>query len=610
MSIFEGVQFSFDLAYFLLVLGLYLLASLFSLPPIVLHITLLLALMPIAYEAYKRLRERKIGTELFLVVASALSFIGHQERAMIIVLLIMLFAHFLEDFIAERADDAIKNLVKLIPDKVLVKEDDEEQELPLSKVKPGMVVVIGTGKRIPVDGKIIKGAAAVNESSLTGESALKEKSVGAKVFAGTYLESGSVYVAVEKVGADTFFGKIVDLVQASQEKKARVAVVADRVATVLVPSVLIFFGIVWLVTKNFDLLVTLLVFGSPVELTLITPLTIISSSIAAFRRGILVKGGAALEVLSNVDTLIFDKTGTLTIGEPYIVKVEVMQPNFTEEDVVQISAVAEKRSDHVAAKAFLRKAEELGLKIFDPDKYSSISGHGVEIVYKGKKWILGNKHFVSAQEHGNIKVTDNAQDGAYTILYLGSEGKLYGKIFIADKVRYDAKDIIKKLKQLGIKKIVLLSGDRQEIVNSVAKDLDIKEAYGDVFPDQKLKLIADLQKTGHVVAMTGDGINDAPALRGANVGIAMGAMGMEPAIDASDIVLMTNDLSKITFVYQLAKKTMAVIRQNLFYGFAAIHLLGMVLAFFGVIQPVSAALFHAVPDTLILLNSIRLTRFK
>lgn len=610
MSIFEGVQFSFDLAYFLLVLGLYLLASLFSLPPIVLHITLLLALMPIAYEAYKRLRERKIGTELFLVVASALSFIGHQERAMIIVLLIMLFAHFLEDFIAERADDAIKNLVKLIPDKVLVKDGDEEQELPLSAVKPGMIVVVGTGKRIPVDGKIIKGAAAVNESSLTGESVLKEKSVGAKVFAGTYLESGSVYVAVEKVGADTFFGKIVDLVQASQEKKARVTVIADRVATVLVPSVLIFFGIVWLVTKNFDLLVTLLVFGSPVELTLITPLTIISSSIAAFRHGILVKGGAALEVLSNVDTLIFDKTGTLTIGEPYIVKVEAMQPNFTEEDIIQISAVAEKRSDHVAAKAFLRKAEELGLKIFDPDEYSSISGHGVEIVYKGNKWFLGNKHFVSAPEHGNIKVTDNAQDGAYTILYLGSEGNLYGKIFIADKVRYDAKDIIKKLKQLGIKKIVLLSGDRQEIVNSVATELDIKEAYGDVFPDQKLKLIADLQKTGHVVAMTGDGINDAPALRGANVGIAMGAMGMEPAIDAADIVLMTNDLSKITFVYELAKKTMAVIRQNLFYGFAAIHLLGMVLAFFGVIQPVSAALFHAVPDTLILLNSIRLTRFK
>lgn len=583
------------------------------LPPFFIHIPLLLAFIPISWQAGKKLLEKKIGTEFFLTFATIISLIGDQERAMTIILLIMLFAQYLESLIAYRTHQEIQSLIKLIPQTALVIIDGKEKSIALKDIEPDTLIIIKTGGRIPIDGTIISGAATINEASLTGESTLQEKHIHAQVFAGTFVEAGSITVKTAKVGKDTFFGKIITLVEKSEEKKAKVSILADTIAFYLVPSLLLFIVLVWIITNNIQLVTTLLVFGSPLELTLITPLAILAGIIAAFKQGVLVKGGLALEKFSKADTIIFDKTGTLTMGEPTIVNIHVIDPRYSEKEVITIAAIAEKRSDHVLAKAVLKKAHEMHINVPDPEGYSSLSGHGVHIMYKNQRCFLGNKHFIEAPEHGNIKIPENLTQKGTTplsLFYLGCGGTLIATLSVADTIRAEAQHTVDGLKKTGIKKCMLLSGDQQPIAAQIAARLHIQEARGEVFPDQKLTIIEDLQKKGHIIAMVGDGINDAPALKQADIGIALGAMGMEPAIEAADIVLSSNDLSKIIFVRALSQKIFKVIIQNIVIGFFIIHAFGFFLAFMSLITPIQAALFHAVPDIAILLNSARLANFK
>lgn len=601
------------LIYIVFIFIVYILSLVKFLPEFFIHVPLILAFIPISYKALQKLREKKIGTELFLTIATIISLIGHQEKAMGVVLIIMLIAEYLEGLITNRTQQEIKSLINLIPKNALIKINNEEKIIPINELKAGMLVVIKTGGLIPVDGIIVQGSATVNEASLTGESIPKEKNVSKEVFAGTFVESGSIIIKTEKVGEDTFFGKISMLVQKAEQKKAKISILTDKIALYLVPILLTLIGLTWLITKNLNLVTTLLIFGSPLELTLITPLAILSGIIAAFRNGILVKGGLVLEKFSKADTIIFDKTGTLTIGDPEVAKIESYNQKYNEKEVLKIAAIAEKRSDHILAKAILKKAKEENIIVPDPENYVSVSGHGVEIKYNNEKCFLGNKHFIEAPEHGNIKISKNIEkieSEQYSSFYIGCSGKLYGKIYITDKIRPDAKQTISDLKKLGFKDLFLLSGDKQKIATYIAKLLNIPIAYGEVFPDQKLFMIESLQNKKHIVAMIGDGINDAPALKQANIGIAMGAMGMEPAIEAADIVLITNDLYKVVFVYALSKKIFKVIQQNLLIGFVLIHGLGITLTFLGFIDPLKAALFHAVSDIAILINSAKLINFR
>jgi len=581
-------------------------------PASVIHLSLLLAFIPVSYKALQQLTAKKIGTEFFLTIATIISFIGNQEMPMNVVLIIMLFAEYLEQLVAYRTQKEIKSLINLIPKNVLVKIDHEEKIIPISQLRSGMIVIVNTGGQIPVDGIITDGTATVNESALTGESIPKEKTVANKVYAGTFVQTGSIIIKTEKVGADTLFGKISTLVQKAEQKKAHVAVLTEKIAFYLVPILLILIGLTWLITNNLNLVTTLLIFGSPLELTLITPLAILSGIIAAFRNGILVKGGLVLEKLSKADTIIFDKTGTLTIGEPVVTTIESYDPKYNEREILKIAAIAEKRSDHVLSKAILKKAALEHITIPDPSDYTSEPGHGVQITYDNAVWFLGNKHFIEAPEHGNVTIMNDLEHEPYlySSFYLGSNKKLYGKIYITDEIRPDAQQTIQDLQNAGLRDVILLSGDKQAVAAHTAGLLGIKQAHGEVFPDQKLAIIEHLQQTNHIVAMVGDGINDAPALKQANVGIAMGAMGMEPAIEAADIVLTTNDLYKVFFVYVLSKKIFSVIQQNLLFGFLLIHGLGITLTFLGYVDPLRAALFHAVSDIAILINSARLINFR
>src|SRR3990167_5705398 len=521
------------LLYIAFIILLYTLIIIKILPEIFIHVPLILAFIPTCYKAIQNLKERRVGTELFITIAAIISFIGHQEQAMGIVLIIMLIANYLEELISKRTEKEIRSLINLIPQNAIIKIDGIEKTIEINAIKPDMLVLVKTGARIPVDGTIVEGVAAINEAALTGESIPKEKGISDFAYAGTFIESGSIVVKTEKIGQDTFFGKIVDLVQTAKDKKAKISILTDKIAFFLVPSMLILIAITWFITKNLNLITTLLVFGSPLELTLITPIAILSGIIAAFRNGVLVKGGLALERFSKVDTIIFDKTGTLTIGQPEVINIESYDQNFTKKDILTIAAIAEKRSGYALSKAILKKAAEENLNIPDPESYKSIIGHGIEIVYNNQKWFLGNKHFLQSPEHGNINITNlqaSEEDKKYSSFYIGNAGKLYGKIYTTDKIRHDAKQTIEDLKQAGLRDMILLSGDTRLIANEVGTQLGFTKAYGDVFPDQKLLVIDKLQKEGHSVSMVGDGINDAPALKQANVGIAMGIIGMEPAI--------------------------------------------------------------------------------
>lgn len=579
------------------------------------HIPLILAAIPIVLSALSHLRHGFISTELFLTCATIVSFIGHQEQAMTIVLLIMLAARYLEMIIEQRTERAIKSLINLIPTEVYLKKGTEEKEVPLSHVQPGMTIIIRTGARIPVDGRIIEGTASINEAALTGESDLQEKSISQAVFAGTFVEAGSVVILVEKIGENTIFGKITAFLLHADESKAPITVFANRVARWLVPTLLVFIAGVWFFTGNLRLVTTLLVFGSPLELTLVTPLTVLAGVAAAFRNGILVKSGLSLETFSKATTIIFDKTGTLTLGEPHITGIKSLNSAYSEKDILTIAAVVEKRSNHALSKALRIKTEEEHMVIPDPDNYQSLAGHGVTATYQGKEYMVGNRHFI--EEHGHTLIEQNVafQEGNETLQSIHfiatTQGVLCGALCVSDTLREDAHQLIDYLKnEAKIPSLVLLSGDKQDIASHVATSLGISEAYGQVLPEQKLSMIKERQDRGEVVVMLGDGINDAPALAQADVGIAMGAMGMEPAIEAADIVFMANNLKSFIFLVELSRKVLRTIKQNIFLGFIIFHTFGMTLAFLGILNPIKAALFHALPDGFILINSARLINFK
>lgn len=578
------------------------------------YLSLILAWLPLVWKAMLDLFNWKIGNEFFLAFATLFALIGRQEISIMIILIIMLLASYAELLIKRQTEQALSGILQLIPDEVTILQDQTETVLPLDQVEIGMEAIIKTGRRISVDGIIVQGAAAINEAALTGEGMSKDKTIGERVFAGSFIEAGSIIVRVDRVQKETLFSKMTNLLVEAEQHKAQVTILTERIVNFFIPTYLILIILVWIMTKNFNTVLALLIFGSPLELALITPLAILAGTVAAFRRGILVKGGQALEGLAQVDLMVFDKTGTLTLGEPRVAYVGSYDSSLSEATILLLAAMSEKYSDHVVAKALNAKLQLDGITVPFPDKYNSIVGHGVEVEYQGQRYFFGNKHFIEASEHGNSRIPVKQlicpEEQLHSVFYLASNGQVLGKVCIADVVRQDAKSSINQLFETGIKDITLLSGDRQEIATEVAKQLHIAYAYGDLFPDQKLEFIKLQQQSGRVVGMVGDGINDAAALQQSHVGIALGAMGMEPAINAADIVLMTNELQKVVYVRRLSQQVLKTIKQNLVIGFLLLHAFGLILTLMHVVTPLQAALAHAISDVFILLNASRLISFK
>ena len=593
----------------ILVTGLIALLYWRQLVPIqILWIAIAIGLYPLVKTGLMDLiHERKVGTEIFVTIATLVAVLGGETVAGAVLMVIILIAEFIAELNMDRARASIKGLIGSVPQVALRRGVEGEREVAIDQLITGDIVLVRAGEKIPVDGSVVGGAASINEAPITGESLPKDKSMGDLVFAGTIVASGALDIKTEKVGGDTTFARIIGLVENAEAAQAPVQKLADKVASWLIPVVFVFLIAVYLVTRDVRMIVTLLIFTSPAELGLATPLVMIAAIARAARHGILVKGGLYLESLAKVDVMVFDKTGTLTANKPEVVRVEVSDPRFTEMELLSLAAAADRRSAHPLAKAVVDYATLKQVAVPEPDQYEQVQGRGVIATVSGREVLVGNAALII--ENG-IQLTAAIESGGQTPVHVAVDGQFAGVIFIADLLRPGAREALVKLKETGVKRLVMLTGDNEATAQAVAKELGIDEVRANLMPEDKVNAIEELKKQGHRVAMIGDGINDAPALARADVGIAMGGGGTQSALEAADIVLMTDDLSKIVSARAIARRAYRTIQENLFVGVGVVHVLGITAALMGWIGPIQAALIHLGPDILVFVNSAKLLRVR
>jgi heavy metal translocating P-type ATPase len=550
--------------------------------------------------------EHQIGTEIFVTIATTIALGGREYVAAAVLMNIILIAEFIADLNTERARASIKSLIGSVPQTVTVRRSGSEHIIPAAEVKIGDIVLVRGGEKIPVDGTVCSGQASVNEATITGESVPQEKGLDSLVLAGTIVESGAVDIRTDRLGQDTMFARIIALVETAEEKQAPVQKLADRVATWLIPIVFVFLLAVYFITHDVRKIVTLLIFTSPAELGLATPLVIIAAIARAAKSGILIKGGIYLESLAKSNVMVFDKTGTLTIGQPEVVGVQLTDLSISKEEFLILAASADRRSGHPFAKAIVTYAQRLNLQLLEPVTFEMIQGRGVKATFEGKEVLVGIEALMRENKINFSKFMSTQG----TVNYVAVNRRVAGTLELADKVRPGAKEAILRLKKTGIKKVVMLTGDNSVVAHRIAEQLSIEDVQAELLPEDKVNAIVRLEEQGYHVTMVGDGVNDAPALARASVGIAMGARGTQAALEAADIALMTDDLSKIVFARALARRAYRTIQENLYVGVGVVHVLGITAALLGWIGPIQAAMIHLGPDILVFVNSVKLLRVR
>lgn len=483
-------------------------------------------------------RERRIGTEVFVTVATTIAMLGKEYVAGAILMVIILIAELIAELNTERARASIRGLIGTVPTTVRIRRAAGEVTVPTAEVRPGDVVIVKAGEKIPVDGVVAAGDASVDQAPITGESIPQKKTPGAPVFAGTIVELGALHITTRGVGTDTTFARIVALVESAEEQRAPIQRLADRVASWLIPAVAVFLVIVWFVTHDLKMIITLLIFTSPAELGLATPLVVIAAIARAARSGILLKGGIYLEELAKVTVIAFDKTGTVTTGEPTVTGIDVYDTSMKETDLLQLAAAAERRSSHPLANAIVARASALKIDVSEPTTFTVVRGRGIRATVSGRDILAGNAAFLA---EAGVALPSGHADEASAVVYIARDGRASGAIRLADGLRPGAREAIAGLRASGIERIVMLTGDNAAIANRIGGELGVDTVMGDLLPEGKVAPIEKLKAGGARVAMVGDGINDAPALAAAHVGIAMGAAGTQAAIEAADVALMTND---------------------------------------------------------------------
>jgi Zn2+/Cd2+-exporting ATPase len=563
-----------------------------------------LGLYPLAKAGLIELvRERKIGTEIFVSVATVIAVLSSEYIAGSVLMTIILIAEFIADFNTDRARASIKALIGATPRTAVVRTPAGEQTVPVEQLTVGAIVLARAGDSIAADGVVVAGTAAVDEARITGESLPVEKAPGASVLAGTLVASGAIDIRTEKVGPDTMFSRIIQLVERAESEEAPVQKLADRVAAWLIPVVVIFLVVVFLITHDVRKILALLIFTSPAELGLATPMVMIAAIARAARQGILIKGGLYLEELAKVDAMVFDKTGTLTYGEPRVVGITVSDADISETDLLRYAASADRRSAHPLAGAVVKEAEARGLTLPEAENFRTIHGRGVIGVVEAREVMVGNEALLA--DNSVSGVSEIAGREGTTVL-VAVNGRFAGTLQFEDQIRPGAAEVIKRLSATGIKRVVMLTGDNDTTARYVGNAVGITDVRSRLLPEDKIAAIESLRREGFVVAMVGDGVNDAPALARANVGIAMGTRGTQAALEAANVALMKDDLAKLLTARALALRAYRTIKENLLFGVGVVHVLGITAALVGWIGPVQAALLHLGPDVLVFVNSIKL----
>jgi Cd2+/Zn2+-exporting ATPase len=563
----------------------------------------------IAVRAIRSLRNRHISIELLVTIATigALAIGEYWEAAAVTFLFV--FGAYLEARTLSRTREVLKGLLDLAPVTATVIREGRQVEVSPTEVVVDETVLVKPGAKIAVDGEVVDGRSFVDQSAITGEPIPEEKSAGMQVFAGTVNQAGLLKVRATGVGADTTLARIIRRVEEAQEEKAPTQRFIERFSQWYTPFIIALSVIVYLITRDIELALTLLVIGCPGALVISTPVSIVAGIGRAAKSGILIKGGEYLENAGKVSAIALDKTGTLTLGKPQLV--DVIPLNGAEkEQIVKWAAIAESSSEHPLANAIVQAAEPLGTNT-PVDSFETITGRGVKARLNGDEIGVGTPELM---EQLRVPVPGEAQEhlkrlrsAGKTAILVSRNQQAVGVLGIADTLREDAREMIAGLKKSGVERIVMLTGDNHRTAQAIASELEIDELQADLLPEDKLQAIQKLQSEGHVVAMVGDGINDAPALAAADLGIAMGAAGTDIAIETADIALMSDDLMRLPEAVRISKATLRNIRQNVAIALTTVGglLLGVLV---GEVHMAGGMLIHEASVLIVILNGMRLLR--
>lgn len=563
------------------------------------------------WSAYQGMKERDFTADIPVTIATIAAIAIGQYSAAAVVAVLLLLGGMLEELVSARAGKALESLAKLLPDRVTVRRNGHDIVVPLEDVCIGDTILVKSGEHIAVDGNVLSGTASVNQAAITGESLPVEKQSGDTVFAGTLNEVGAMEILATKVGNETTLGQIHRLIEEAQTQKPKIERLLNQHAKVYTPTAIVLGGLLWWWSGDMMRAITMLIVFCPCVMVLATPTALVASVGNAALRGNLIKKGATVESMAKIDTVIFDKTGTLTYGEPQLASIIPLKNNNVE-DLLLLAAIAEKFSEHPLGKAIVKAAEEKGFSVLDPESFESISGVGIKVKTGGKNIFIGRSKQVSGL---NVSCSHEAEENiekqsqlGRNVVMIGIENEVAGLLTFEDKIRPESKKSIENLHKLGIKTI-MVTGDSKVVAERIAKVLDINEVYAEVMPQEKVEIVKRLQLEGHKIIFVGDGVNDGPALVTADVGIAMGLTGTDVAIETAEVGLLSDDLSKISYLISISKKAINTIWQNVAFSLSILSM-AVILTIPGILTPVTGALLHELSSIPVIMNSARLITYK
>lgn len=563
---------------------------------------------PIMVQAFQSLKNKVISIELLVSIAVIGAFFIQEYHESAIVTFLFLFGAYLERRTIQKTRDSVKSLIAMAPTTALILDDNgEAEEVEIDFVDEGDRLLVKTGAQVPVDGFVLFGEGFIDEASVTGESFPVKKKLGDKVFAGTILTNGTLQIEAEKVGEDTTFGKIIELVEEAQDSKSAMEKFINKFSKYYTPAVIIFALVTYLFTRDIRLAITVLVLGCPGALVIGVPVSNVTGIGNGAKNGVLIKGGEVLDRMNQVDTMVFDKTGTLTEGKMAVTTFSVVG----QEDPLGKAYLAaiEKESDHPLAQAIVSYLGET--KSFMVEQSRTVEGRGIQGIVDKKEVLIGNERLLKEKEvaisHSEAKKIDAIKSQGNSIVLVSIEGKLQFIIGVSDVIRPEAKEALARLRKMGIKRFVMLTGDHTVTAQAVAKQLGIDEVHAELLPEDKVREVQKLKDTGHVVAFIGDGINDSPSIALADIGIAMGS-GTDVAVETSDIVLMRSSFEELVHAYGLTKATIRNMRQNILIALATVAFLFIGL-FAGFIYMASGMFVHEASILIVIFNGLRLVKY-
>lgn len=570
----------------------------------------LMGVAPIAIQAYQALRVKVVSIDVLVTIAVMGAFLIKNLEESAVVTFLFLFGAYLEQRTLNKTRSAIKELTEMAPVSALKQmESGEFEQVEVDEVDVGDILLVKTGAKVPVDGTVLTGEGYINEASITGESVPVTKEKGSGVYAGTILENGTIQIVADRVGEDTTFGKIIELVEEAQDSKSEAERFIDRFSKYYTPGVLALAIIVWLISRDVELAITILVLGCPGALVIGVPVSNVAGIGNGARHGVLLKGSEVIHDFSKVDTMVFDKTGTLTAGNPQVADKEVYG-NHGEELLGYLASI-EKESDHPLAKAVVNYLGDV--PYYEIEKTDVIKGGGIVALIDGHRVAVGNPALMDQEQvHLSEKARKDIarfEANGNSLVLTAVDGELKVILGIRDQIRPGVKEDLKKLKKLGVKNLVVLSGDNQGTVDLVAREIGLTEAHGHMLPEDKSAYIQDLIDKGHIVAFVGDGVNDSPSLALAQIGIAMGS-GTDVAIETSDLVLMNSDFSLLPHALGLTKATARNMLQNIIIAVGVVLVL-LASVFLSEWMNMSIGmLVHEASILAVILNGMRLLRYK